>query len=96
MSKCDFYRQCSLERKIENGVEKTTSWIPDVYAKVGDVIQLKQEDGTWINGWKVQTASEPLAAPIVEAMSRNYLKQRKASDIVFNDIKKQNELASKR
>lgn len=96
MSKCEFYRQCSLERKVENGTEKTTSWIPDIYANVGEVIQLKQKDDTWINGWEVKTASDPLAASIVETMSRNHLKQRKASDIIFADIKKQNELASKR
>jgi len=44
-----YYRQCFLEK----GDTKQTSWIPEEFAKLGNYIQLKQEDGTWEDGWKV-------------------------------------------
>jgi hypothetical protein len=92
MSKCKFYRQCNLERPAGTGTEHKVCWIPEQYAVVDSIIQIKEKE-TWLNGWKVKFASEPLAAEIVEAMSRNHLKQRSASDVIFADIKKANEQA---
>ena len=80
------YRQCVLRK----GNSERVSWIPNCFANVGETLQLKSPEGIWDNGWKVISASPPMDAAIVEKNSRNYLKQRSASDIVFSDIKKSN------
>lgn len=85
------YCQCTMERKIEGGTQHTTSWIPQTYANVGEALKLRGEDGVWVDGWVVKFVSLPLPAKTVEANARNYLKQRKASDVIFSEIKKQNE-----
>jgi hypothetical protein len=82
-----FYRQCSLRK----GNVTRVSWIPDCFAEVGKVLQLRSPKGVWDNGWVVETASPPMDAKTVENNARNYIKQREASDIVFSKIKKSNE-----
>lgn len=90
------YRQCTMERKVEGGTQHTTSWIPECFANVGETLKLRGEDGMWVDGWLVKSASPPMAAKSVEANARNYLNQRKASDVVFAKIKQQNEEAAQR
>lgn len=87
-----FYKQCKL-RKVNT---EQVAWIPEVFAIVGNFVKIKLGDGTWDDGWKVEFASEPLDAAAVEKNESDYRKQRKASDIIFNDIKKANEEASRR
>lgn len=88
-----FYKQCKLRKANTEQV----AWIPEVFAIVGNYVQIKnKKDDTWDNGWKVEFASEPLDAAAVEKNERDYRKQRKASDVIFSDIKKANEEASRR
>lgn len=77
MSKVESYKQCTLRK--ENSY--TVAWIDAKCAVVGNVVTIKHDDGSLDEGWRVETASAPLAAKIVEGNERNYLKQRKASDI---------------
>lgn len=52
-----------MERKIENGTQSIVSYIPAKFAKVGGYVKLKQEDGTWVDHWKVISAGEPGPEP---------------------------------
>ena len=93
----NFYKQCTMIRHLENGAtEHTTSWIPECFAHVGWTLKLRNERGEWVDGWKVMSASPPMAAKSVEANARSYLHQRKASDIVFSKIKEQNDIDARR
>ena len=87
-----FYCQCKLRKENSEQV----AWIPQCFANVGQTVKIKDKtSGAWDDGWLVEFASEPLNAEAVERNERDYRKQRKASDIVFNDIKKANEEAAK-
>lgn len=88
--KTDFYCQCRLRK----GNTEQVAWIPQCFAEVGKAVQIRGEKG-WDDGWVVFFASEPLDAEIVEKNEGNYRKQRKASDIIFSEIKKANEAANK-
>ena len=67
MSK-NFYKQCRLTR----GNITTVSWIPARAAVVGKVIGLKQENGTWDDGWTVTVAgTEPVEGKLVENQAHN-------------------------
>jgi len=91
------YCQCTMERKAEGGgTQHTTSWIPECFANVGETLKLRDDNGVWVDGWLVKSASPPMAAKSVEANARNHLNQRKASDVVFAKIKKQNEEDNRR
>lgn len=54
MSEGGYYRQCQLVRKVEgkDANEFTTSWIPERFAKKGNVCELyikdAYQDGWWI------------------------------------------------
>ncbi len=56
--------QCLMERKTEGGKVTVVSYIPAKFAKVGGYVKLKQEDGTWIDHWKVISAGEPTEEPL--------------------------------
>lgn len=88
--KVEYYKQCELRK------DKTTTvaWIDADSAILGNIVTIKHDDGRLDAGWKVETASSPLAAAIVEANERNYTKQRKASDVIFKDIKAANQKAA--
>lgn len=75
------YKQCTMMRQLENATQHRTSWIPECFANIGETLKLRDYNGNWIDGWKVISASPPMDAKTVEANSRSYLHQRKASDI---------------
>jgi hypothetical protein len=75
------YRQCHLQKKDGDALWEQTSWIPEPYCVVGKVVKLKDANGNWEDGWKVVSASEPKPAKFIEGHERDYLKNRKASDI---------------
>lgn len=85
------YRQCKLRRNIPGGTQETTSYIPEKFAIVGDVLKLRNIQGKWTDGWIVESAGPLEAASLVEANARNHLKQRKASDVIFSKIKEENQ-----
>lgn len=89
----NYYRQCILENYVtdQNSEEpfgqykvktvKQTTWIPEQYAHVGNFIKLKQNDGSWENGWKVIEVGTRLSEEYVLEHERDYKTQRKGSDI---------------
>lgn len=58
------------------------AWIPEQFATVDRYIKIKNEDGSWDDGWKVTYASEnKLDSVAANQASQMYKKTRKASDI---------------
>lgn len=72
----DYHRQCDLVK----GNDRTTTWIPEMFAKVGKTLKLQDGDG-WDEGWVVSSVGVRLESSKVKDNSRDYLRQRKASDI---------------
>lgn len=61
------YCQC----RLRNGTKETTSYIPVKFAKQGDFLQLKDEDGNWEDGWEVLLAGSPVSGQFVENQAHN-------------------------
>lgn len=75
------YRQCHLVKLVPGGECRQTSYIPEPYCKVGKVLKLRDEDGRWEDGWRVQSAGVRRSFEQVDVQSQQYKKQRRASDI---------------
>ena len=54
MSKNTKYVQCEMRRAVAEGCVKTTSYIPQKFAKVGRLLKLKDNNDTCIDGWVVE------------------------------------------
>ena len=47
------YVQCAMRRVIEGGAVRTTSYIPQQFAKLGKTLKLKDDHDRWSDGWVV-------------------------------------------
>ena len=47
------YRQCCLEKQLDNGTENSVGWINEEFAKVGKSLKMENDDGSFDYGWKV-------------------------------------------
>jgi len=80
------YTQCFLSKIIdtidgkEDGLVCTTAWIPEEYAVVDKLVKIK-DNGVWSDGWNVRMVWTTRPKDWVEQHQRDYLHQRKASDI---------------
>ena len=97
MSKSDTYAQCSMSRTLSTGaIQRHVAWIPNEFAKPGHVIDIKMvtrakmlyppdspatEYEEWTRGWIVESVGNKKDWSDLELKSRDYLRQRKASDI---------------
>jgi len=72
----NYFRQCILRK------EETlyTAWIPEIHAHKGNKIRVRK-DGEWVSGWIVEEVGTRDTEENVLANERNYLTQRKGSDI---------------
>ena len=83
-----WHYQCLMEKKIARTQSKYTmggkcvriGWIPEKFAVLNQVLELKEENGTWSNGWVVKQIGARKGSEEVNERSRDYKKQRKASD----------------
>lgn len=86
-NKTQFYQQCHLTRyKDEFGKIKIDMvvFLPKEFIdslEPGEIFKIKQNDGTWENGWRIINAFHPFPAALVERNERDYLRQRETSDI---------------
>lgn len=74
------YTQCIYTQPVTsntNAIRVGTAWIPTQFAKVGKKIRIDGKDGVWTVTGVGSTKSKEYA----ERASRDYLKQREASDI---------------
>lgn len=82
MSKEITYRQCKLQKKVPHGIMEQTSYIPEPFCHVGKILKLRDDDGTWNNGWKVILASRTShAEKWVNQQSHAHTKNRMTTDI---------------
>ena len=73
-----YSKQCKLTRLADGAYQ--VSWLPEQYARVGKILSLSangQDEGVW----RVDEVGSRLHMKEVGERSRDYLKQRKASDI---------------
>lgn len=54
MAKQVKYVQCAMKRAVAGGSVRTTSYIPQQFAKLGRVLMLKDELDRWVDGWVVE------------------------------------------
>lgn len=72
------YKQCTLKK----GMVVYKAWIPQQFAVRGKLIQIKNELGNWGSTWEVVSTGEmALSGSYVRELERDYLHQRRASDI---------------
>ena len=83
MARHKHYCQCHLERPVEGGQGSMVmvSWIPSHLAQVGLVVNLKNDEGEWTNGWKVTYAGPKRDGDDIEARSREWLYHRGVTDV---------------
>lgn len=72
-----FYRQCVLRR----GKTEQVSWIPEKFAQKTRPVKLKKDDGSWDDGWVVESVGSRASEDEVSLMERDHLRTRKHSDI---------------
>jgi len=76
------YSQCLLYKYIPNfGTLKTVGWIPESFANKGRILKLQKDDGSWSDGWTVLAIYSTHAESFVLQHERDFVRQRKASDI---------------
>lgn len=76
------YKLCDLSRETRDGKYVDVAWIPEKFAAVGRVIGIKNADGEWVEGWRVDTTSEnSRPGSYLNERSRDHCKTRDASDI---------------
>lgn len=77
MAKHETHTQCELQRDST----KQTAWIPTGKAIVGKVTRLKEEDGTWTDGWLVLSKGAVMESSICIDRQRDWAHQRSVSDL---------------
>ena len=85
MARQQMYVQCELSKRMEDGgVARMVSWIRQEVALPGRLLRgLEDTDtGRIEHGWRVDAAAGvPMPESVLMRQSRDYTKQRKASDI---------------
>jgi hypothetical protein len=77
----EYYIQCDLRKQIESGfVLCDVAWIPEKFAVIGKCVKIKKDDG-WDVGWVVDKIHSAFKKKESEIFDRDYLHQRKASDV---------------
>lgn len=80
-----WHRQCLMEKRtskrgFSDAICGRIGWIPEKFAILNQVLELKEENGTWTNGWVVKQVGARKGSAEVHERSRDCKKQRKASD----------------
>jgi hypothetical protein len=76
------YQQCTLEKREGSSVSTRVLWGPSDKTIVGNTVKVEENDGSWTTDWVVKAVhGEPIDKIMAMKQSRDYTKQRKASDI---------------
>ena len=76
------YKQCVLRSPTEGGETVHTAWIPAEYAKEGKTVYFGKKTATPDRLWVVSAVGDPaISGTYLGEHERDYLTQRKASDI---------------
>ncbi len=57
------YAPCQLECRTATTLVQTTTWLPARFARVGQVVTLREVDGTWSRDWTVCSAGRSSDCP---------------------------------
>lgn len=76
----EYYRQVEIKKKFESGYKMEVCWVPEKFAKVGNIIKIKINDN-WDFDWQITQVFSRKEFDELEITERDFLKQRKASDI---------------
>lgn len=63
------YKQCELRKKMSDGEQVRISYIPEQFAKIGQIVKLKKED-VWDDGWVVNSVGHRIED--LEEINRTY------------------------
>lgn len=76
-----FLKQCKISRKLgENVSASKTSWLPEKFCKVGQLVTLKDESHR--NVWTVQKVGEErVSSENIDDVSNEHRDHRKTTDI---------------
>ena len=78
MAKQVKYVQCTMKRAVDGGSVRTTSYIPQQFAKQGRVLKLKNDLDRWVDGWVVESVGQAVVdaadAPDYRKAIRNHRK----------------------
>jgi len=78
MSSTTYHTQCTLQKKDGS---TQTSWIPSKFANQDKYVQLKKDDGTWDDGWKVIQVGTKMLSKFIQERTQDYKNMRKMTDI---------------
>ena len=76
--KREYYAQCYIVNIITNEID--IAWIPEKFAIRKKSLKIKIND-EWQEGWVVEEIYQKIAYDLLQDIERDYLKQRKVSDI---------------
>ena len=62
------YRQCRLVKKIRDGETIQTSYIPAEFAKLGRIVKIREDDGSWDDGWVIRIVGGALSQEQLTAL----------------------------
>jgi hypothetical protein len=77
------FKQCALSRPHASSQRirlRQMAWIPEQFAKVGMVLEIKGSDGAWQDAWVVDDVYTQATEEYVRQHERDYLTQSQASD----------------
>ena len=76
---------CNLRRKIPEGYQIDTVWIPEKFAVKGKFLEIKNPNGIFVNGWEVMDGKTEGEVgrdfTYLNERSRDHKKTRSASDM---------------
>jgi hypothetical protein len=70
------HAQCLLRR----GQAHQVAFVPESFARSGKTLKLKEGD-SWVDGWLVVSVFSRMSSSALTERSRDYLRQRRYSDI---------------
>ena len=65
MNTYELYRQCRLVKKIPGGEAMQMSWIPAEFASINKIVKLREEDGSWDDGWVIREVGHTLPGNVL-------------------------------
>lgn len=73
-------KQCTMRKPVDGGYTERISYIPEKFAKLNKIIQLKDDD-VWSDGWEVVHVGGEITSDEVVQTEMAHKKHRKHSDI---------------
>ena len=68
MKRNQLYRQCRLVKRLRDGVAVQVSYLPAEYARVGRIVQVRENDGDWDDGWVIRAIGPSASADELDAI----------------------------